>query len=92
MLSKHFGYSPHYLSKKFHEFAGISLKEYILVSKIQHSAKKLLETNDRIIDIAAALNYSSQEAFTRAFMKVYGITPWSYRKLQKPSPTAEKSS
>ncbi len=84
-------YSPFYLSKKFHELEGISLKEYILISKIQHSAVQLNETDDRIIDIAMSHGYSSQEAFTRAFMKVYKITPWSYRKLQKPSPTAEKS-
>lgn len=89
-LSNYSGYSPYYLSKKFHELEGISLKEYILISKIQHSAIQLNETNDRIIDIALSHGYSSQEAFTRAFMKVYGITPWSYRKLQKPSPTAEK--
>jgi len=89
-LSNYIGYSPYYLSKKFHEFEGISLKEYILISKIQHSALQLIETNDKIVDIALSHGYSSQEAFTRAFMKVYGITPWSYRKLQKPSPTAEK--
>jgi len=90
-ISKFCGYSPHYLSKKFHELEGISLKEYLLAAKIQHSAKKLLESNDRIIDIALTHGYSSQEAFTRAFLKVYGITPWSYRKLQKPYPSAEKS-
>lgn len=90
-ISEHCGYSPHYLSKKFHEIEGISLKEYILISKIQHSAAALLNTNHRIIDIAVSHGYSSQEAFTRAFIKVYGITPWGYRKLQKPSPTAEKS-
>jgi len=90
-ISEYCGYSPHYLSKKFHELEGITIKEYILISRIQHSARQLLETGNRIIDIALSHGYSSQEAFTRAFMKVYGITPWSYRKLQKPSPKAEKS-
>jgi AraC-like DNA-binding protein len=90
-LSNLSSYSPFYLSKKFHDIEGISLKEYILISKIQHSAIQLNETDDRIIDIAMNHGYSSQEAFTRAFMRVYKITPWSYRKLQKPSPTAEKS-
>jgi len=90
-LSNYFGYSPHYLSKKFHELEGIPLKEYILTSRIQHAAIHLVETNDRIIDIALSHGYSSQEAFTRAFLKVYGITPWSYRKLQKPSQNAVKS-
>ena len=90
-LSNYFGYSPHYLSKKFHELEGIPLKEYILTSRIQHAAIHLVETNDKIIDIALSHGYSSQEAFTRAFLKVYGITPWSYRKLQKPSQNAVKS-
>ncbi|MDD4296294.1 MAG: AraC family transcriptional regulator [Ruminiclostridium sp.] len=90
-LSSFSGYSPYYVSKKFHELEGISLREYILILKIQHSAIQLNETDDRIIDIAMSHGYSSQEAFTRAFMKVYRISPWSYRKLQKPSPNAEKS-
>lgn len=90
-ISKFCGYSPHYLSKKFHELEGISLKQYILTSKIQRCAVQLFETDERILDIALNHGYSSQEAFTRAFLKVYGITPWSYRKLQKPSPASEKS-
>lgn len=84
------GYSPYYLSKKFHEVEGISLKEYVLVSKIQQAAQMLDRTDNKIIDIALSCGYSSQEAFTRAFIKVYSITPWAYRKLQKPTPTAEK--
>lgn len=90
-LSDYSGYSPFYLSRKFHELEGISLKEYLLISKIQHAARQLIETDYRITDIAMRHGYSSQEAFTRAFMKVYGITPWSYRKLQKPSPNSVRS-
>jgi len=89
-LSDLSNYSPFYLSKKFHEFEGVSLREYILISKVQHSANQLITTSDRIIDIATRYGYSSQEAFTRAFLKVYRITPWVYRKLQKPSPNIGK--
>lgn len=63
-ISDYCGYSPHYLSKKFHELEGITLKEYMLVLKIQHCARQLLETDSRIIDIALNHGYSSQEAFT----------------------------
>lgn len=90
-LSSDMGYSSFYLSKKFHAIEGISLKEYVLVSRIQHAANQLHRTEEKIIDIAIGHGYSSQEAFTRAFIKVYGITPWVYRKLQKPSPITEKS-
>lgn len=90
-IAKFSGYSTFYLSKKFHELEGVTLKEYIMISKIQHSATQLNATDNRILDIAVSHGYSSQEAFTRAFIKVYGITPWSYRNLKKPSPNAKKS-
>lgn len=90
-LSSLFGYSSFYLSRKFHQLQGVTLKKYILTSKLQHSAARLNETDDRIIDIAFSHGYSSQEAFTRAFIKLYGTTPWAYRSLQKPSPAARKS-
>lgn len=81
-IAKFSGYSTFYLSKKFHELEGVTLKEYIMISKIQHSATQLNATDNRILDIAVSHGYSSQEAFTRAFIKVYGITPWSYRNLK----------
>ena len=90
-LSSARGYSSFYLSKKFHEIEGVSLKKYLLAARIQHAAAQLLTTDDRILDIAMSHGYSSQEAFTRAFVRVYRITPWTYRKLKKPYPTARKS-
>jgi len=85
------GYSAFYLSKKFHEIEGIALKEYLRAAKMQHAAHTLHTTDARILDIALRHGYSSQEAFSRAFAQVFRVTPHAYRKLPKPSPTAEKS-
>ena len=67
-IAKFSGYSTFYLSKKFHELEGVTLKEYIMISKIQHSATHLHATDNRFLDIAVSQGYSSQEAFTRAFI------------------------
>lgn len=45
------------------------------------SARELITTDQRVIDIAITYQFNSQESFTRAFKKVYDMTPGDYRKL-----------
>jgi len=90
-LAERLGYSYFYATKKFHEIEGISFREYVLTRKIQKAAIDLYTTPERTIDIAIRYGYSSQEAFTRAFVKVFGIAPATYRRMQKPLPHVEKS-
>lgn len=79
-MSEHVGYSSFYCSSKFHEVIGISFKEYVLKRKMSLAAVDLRDTNQKIIDIAMKYGFSSNEAFTRAFNKVYGNTPNQFRK------------
>lgn len=39
----------------------------------------LLYTQERVLDIALVTGFESHEAFTRAFSKIYGLTPSKYR-------------
>lgn len=81
-MSEHVGYSTYYCSTKFHEYTGISFKEYVIKRKLSLAAMELLNTKIRIIDVAANYGFSSHEAFSRAFLKVFGFTPSKYRNLQ----------
>lgn len=74
------GYSECYCSAKFHEYVGISLKEYVFKRKLSCAAAELVHTNRQIIEIALRFGFSSHEAFTRAFKKAYGYSPYQYRK------------
>lgn len=58
---------------------GITLNEYIRRRKLSKAACELVETTKSIIDIAIFYGYGSQEAFTRAFKDMYGLTPKAYR-------------
>lgn len=78
-MAEDIGYSKFYCSAKFHEYVGISYKEYVLMRKLSLAADLLLETNDRLIDIAVRYGFSSHEAFSRAFRKRYGYAPSYFR-------------
>lgn len=74
------GYSEYYCSAKFHEYVGLPFQQYVFKRKISRAADELLQMDCRIIEIAVRFGFSSHEAFTRAFKKVYGCSPRQYRK------------
>jgi AraC family transcriptional regulator len=58
---------------------GDSLKDYIRKRRLSDAAVELCFSQKRIIDIAFEYGFNSQEVFTRAFSKLFGITPGRYR-------------
>ncbi|MBN2826858.1 MAG: helix-turn-helix transcriptional regulator [Tissierellales bacterium] len=79
-MSNHVGYSSYYCSSQFHEVVGLSFKAYINKRKLSQAATELVQTGDRIIDIAVKYGFSSHEAFTRAFAREFGYSPSKYRR------------
>ena len=80
ILSRKFGYSQHYTSRKFREVSGVKLQDYLRNRRMVFAAKEIRETDKGILEIAMDFGFSSNEAFTRAFRKAYGVTPSEYRK------------
>lgn len=85
-ISELLNYSPFYCTKQFHAITGMSLRNYIRLRKVCNAALELRDTDGRILDIAVKYGFSSQEAFSRAFVKAYGVAPSAYRKVPKPIP------
>ncbi|MCM3666992.1 AraC family transcriptional regulator [Mesobacillus subterraneus] len=77
-LSNYMGYSPYYCSFKFHQVTGISIRRYILLRRLYLSTEDLAN-NKKIIDVAFDYDYSSQEAYSRAFKNIFGINPKEYQ-------------
>ena len=82
-LAKYMGYSPYYCSFKFHQATGISIRRYILLRKLYLSTEALVK-GQRVIDIAFECGYSSQEAYSRAFKSVFGVSPSEFQRNQRP--------
>ena len=73
------GFSESYFMKLFKELTGMSFTAYLVNYRLELSAKQLLETDQKIIDIAANCGFNNHSYFTRAFLKKYGLTPGKYR-------------
>jgi AraC family transcriptional regulator len=57
----------------------VPLGEYIRQRKLTLAARDILTDDAKIIDIALKYGYESPAAFSRAFSKLFGITPSSAR-------------
>ena len=85
-MSEQLGYSPYYCSRQFNELTGMTLRDYIWTRRISRAALELRDTDERVLDIAMNYGFSSQEAFTRAFVKAFQVTPSAYQKSPRPIP------
>lgn len=77
------GYSKYHLHCMFTRLIGFSVHNYIRRRKLTEAAKKLLFTDDTILNIALGAGYESQQAFTLAFKELYKKTPQVFRKEHK---------
>lgn len=71
-------YSPSHTSRAFKRYTGSTLRNYITLRRLTKAAILLRDKQIRILDVAIQFGYQSQEAFTRSFKQVFGITPGEY--------------
>ncbi len=79
-IARRAGYSPYHFSRMFSATMGMPAMEYVRMRKLEYAAVRLI-AGDRVLDIALRYGFESQEGFTRAFKRVYGIPPGRYRTL-----------
>jgi len=79
-VAEYMGVSPNYLSERFHQTAGITLKQYIIEQKIVSSEKLLKYTDYSLQEISNYCAFSSQSRFSEYFQRKNGMTPARYRK------------
>jgi len=75
--------SPSYFSFLFRTFTGYTVKNYLNRYRLYRAALDLRDSNEQLVEIAYKHGFSSQQAFTRSFSQMYGITPAQFR-LQRP--------
>jgi len=79
------GYSLSHFYRVFPAITGFSIKEFVRNKRLALSARRLVTSRTRILDIALECGFESQEVFTRAFSGLYGCTPGEYRKNRQNS-------
>lgn len=74
-------YSKVHFKRIFLYTVGETISQYIKTRRLTEAAKELAKTDHSILEIAMEWGYESQEAFTRAFKKMFYVTPARYRRL-----------
>ncbi|MCQ2459719.1 MAG: AraC family transcriptional regulator [Ruminococcus sp.] len=81
--SKISGVSKTKLKADFQKEYGISYYSYFRKERMKLAAQLLLETKQKIIDIAEAVGYENSSKFAKAFRDVTGFSPSEYRRNMK---------
>ncbi len=82
-LAKQCYFSEFYFHKLFSSIVGETIMAYVRKRRLAEAAVELVETKDKITDIALKYNFGSEESFSRAFKKIYGITPRECRNAER---------
>ena len=61
-------FSKYHFHRQFSEYFGISLYQYVQMTRLRNAAYQLAyRQNHKVIDIALSVGFDSPEAFSRAF-------------------------
>jgi AraC family transcriptional regulator len=75
------GLSPYHFSRLFTARMGRSVMAHVRGRRLVRAARRLVDDpGHRLIDLAFDCGFDSQEAFTRAFKRVFGVSPGRFRR------------
>ncbi|HHU2771478.1 TPA: helix-turn-helix domain-containing protein, partial [Escherichia coli] len=74
IVAKKAGYSKWYLQRLYKYVIGIPLGRYIRDSRLTNAAEELRSTTESVTTIAFKYQFDSQQTFTRAFTRRFGIS------------------
>ena len=81
ILAGQAGFSKYHFARIFKWETGMNMWEYIKSRRMAKAARLLMSTDMSIMEIAMICRFNSQEAFTRAFKKIYILPPGKYRRV-----------
>jgi AraC-like DNA-binding protein len=81
-LARDVGLSRSTLHERFVQFLGQPPMQYLASWRIQLGARMLRETNRTVATIAQDVGYESEAAFSRAFKRMAGAPPATWRKAR----------
>lgn len=67
------------LQRVFQHQTGTTVAQYVRELKLSEAAERLLDGQQRIIDIALSLGFNSEISFSRAFKQMFNLSPRAYR-------------
>lgn len=78
-ISQKLFFNKNYIGKIFKQETGIPVSEFIREIRINETCRQLVDTDNKISDIAISCGYNDMKSFYAAFKKRTGLTPKEYR-------------
>lgn len=78
-MAESFGFSEIYLRELFYRNVNMPIMQYCKRRRMIASAFELLHSDKKILTIALESGFSNPESYTRAFRKIFGMTPSRFR-------------
>ncbi|CAH1572535.1 AraC family transcriptional regulator [Vibrio owensii] len=82
-IAKQSCWSRWQLQRVFQAETGLTVANYVRELKLSQAAEELLDSKERVIDIALGLGFNSEISFSRSFKQMFGASPSQYRKAGK---------
>ncbi len=82
-LARMYHKNEKYMGRLFKTEIGMSYGEYCISLRLDRARDMLLNTNEKIIDVALTLGFNNVPYFNRVFKKRYGASPSEYRRLER---------
>lgn len=79
-IAAYFGWSKEHLSRCFKRYTGTTCMGYLEHIRLKEAYFQLMKADCSILDIALDNGFADVRAFSNAFKKVYGTTPFHYKK------------
>jgi AraC-like DNA-binding protein len=76
----HFQASPRQLLRMLKEASGFGFTDHLVLHRLLESRDLLMQTRASITEVAAAVGFTSREAFIRRFGATFGMPPLQFRK------------
>ena len=73
------GLSPAHFTRMFRKSTGETPHGFVLRQRVERAKKMLRDPETRVLDVAVACGFKTQQHFARVFRRIYGASPTEYR-------------
>jgi AraC-like DNA-binding protein len=77
------GISPFHFLRVFSEVVGVTPHQYLVRSRLRHAARRLVEDDSPITDIAYDVGFNDLSNFVRTFHRAAGASPLRFRQASR---------
>ena len=78
-MAKSVGLSTAHFSQMFRKSTGESPHQFVLRHRVERAKEMLCTADARVLDVAVACGFKTQQHFARVFRRMYGASPTEYR-------------